>query len=352
MTNESERIHVNVSVAIVTDHNKQVLLTLNDNWGMFTLPMARRRQGHHSREPATRAAVRAAAEAVGVPVRLVDEDQRASRVLARIESGRQLKDKFYTYDVYHLEPHPDFGDKLRIRQPHLWLSPHFILSGAYDPISESVRFILRGVLADFDIPARIQHTSALIIKRIDPERGLQFLMRRNPDWGFTLPAKRWQPNESARPEERRALALAAAERVAGEELGLSPATDVTLSPSRCALLTTHGISETKKFPAFGETNYVHHVFDASLHHPEKLQSERALAWVTPREIDYRWTAASHGEQRAPQAPSGRISRTAHEILLHAGMIPEYDDHEIDELANQIIARFNQRRVDAIGGVQD
>jgi hypothetical protein len=337
---ESERIHVNVSVAIVTDHNKQVLLTFNDDWGMFTLPMSRRRQGHHSREPATRAAIRAAAEAVGVPVRLVDQDQRPSRVLARLESGRQLRNKFYTYDVYHVEPHSDFAGRLQIRQPHLWLSPHLVLSGAYDPISESVRFILRGVLADFDIPARIQHTSVLVIQRHHPERGLLFLMRRNPDWGFSLPAKGWQPPESAKPEGRPALALAAAERVAREELGLTPATDVMLRPSRSAQFTTHGISKTKRFPDFGETNYVHHLFDATLHNPEKLQSDRPLAWITPREIDYRFTAASHGEALAPLGPPGRISRTAYEILVHAGLIPENEDHEIDDLANQMIARLS------------
>jgi len=153
---ESERIHVNVSVAIVTDQNKQVLLTFDDNWGMFTLPMSRRRQGLQVKEPATRSVIRAAAEVLGVPVRLVDKDRGPKRVLARLESGRQLKDKVYTYDVYHVEPHPDFAGRLQIRQPFLWLSPHLVLSGAYEPISESARFVLRQVLSDFEIPARIQ----------------------------------------------------------------------------------------------------------------------------------------------------------------------------------------------------
>jgi hypothetical protein len=44
-----------------------------------------------------------------------------------------------------------------------------IVTGAHDPISESARFILREVLADFEIPARIQHTSVLIIQRQHPE---------------------------------------------------------------------------------------------------------------------------------------------------------------------------------------
>jgi 8-oxo-dGTP pyrophosphatase MutT (NUDIX family) len=328
---ESERIHVNVSVAIVTDQNKRVLLTYSDNWGMFTLPMARRLQGQRTKEPATRAAIRAAAEVLGVPVRLAEEHQGPKRVLARLESGRQLEDKIYTYFVYHVEPHPDFADGLQIRQPFLWLSPHLILSGAYDPISESARFILREVLADFEIPARIQHTSVLIVQRQHPERGLQFLMRLNPDWGYTLPAKRWQPPEPVSLGDRSALALATAQRLAREELGLEPGTDVTLSPARSPEFTTHGISQTQKIPAFGETDYVHCVFDATLLNADKLQSDRALAWVTPREIDYRWAASSHGEQRVPLGRSGRISRTAYEILAHEGLIPEDDEPDIDEL---------------------
>jgi hypothetical protein len=157
-----------------------------------------------------------------------------------------------------------------------------------------------------------------------------------------LPAKRWQPPESARLDERPALAMAAAERVAREELGLVPATDVTLSPARSAEFTTHGISETKKIRAFGETDYIHSLFDATLVHSEKLQSDHALAWVTPTEIHERWTGASHGEQRAPQGPAGRISRTAYEILVHGGSIPEDDDPDVDELANQMIARMRSR----------
>ncbi len=336
---ESERVHVSVSVAIVTDQKKQVLLIFSDNWGMFSLPMSRRRLGAKGKEPATRAAIRAAARALGVPVRLVDGIEGPKRVLARLESGRQLKDKLYTYDVFHLEPHPDFADKLHILKPHLWLAPHLALSGAYEPISESARFILRTVLPAFEIAARIQHTSAVIFERQHPERGVQFLMRLNPDWGYSLPAKRWQPPESASPDEHRALALAAAQRVAREELGLALPADVTISPATAPALTTHGVSQTKNFSAIGETDYIHHLFTAVLNQPDKLQSDRPLAWVTPREIDHRWAASSHGEQHAALGPSGRISRTAYEILAHQGSIPEDDDPEIDDLAKEFIKRF-------------
>jgi hypothetical protein len=336
---ESERVHVSVSVAIVTDLKKQVLLIFSDDWGMFSLPMSRRRLGEKGKEAATRAAVRAAARALGVPVRVVDADQGPKRLLARLESSRQLKDKLYTYDVYHLEPHPHFADKLQILKPHLWLAPHLALSGAYEPISESARFILRNVLPAFEIPARIQNTSAVIFERQHPERGVQFLMRMNPDWGYALPAKRWQPPEEASALERSALALAAAERVVREELGLSPPADVTLSPAEAPELTTHSVSQTKSLSAVGETDYIHHLFTGVLNQPDKLQSDRPLAWVTPREIDHRWAASSHGEQRAALGPSGRISRTAYEILVHQGLIPEDDDPEIDDLAREFIKRF-------------
>ena len=139
--------------------------------------------------------------------------------------------------------------------------------------------------------------------------------------------------------------------MAREELGLVPAVDVTLSPARSPEFTTHGISETKTMPAFGETDYIHYVFDAVLHHPEKLQSSHALAWVTPEEIQERSTAASHGEPEPPLGPPGRISRTAYEILVDAGLIPEDDDPGIDDLANEVIARFRRRWIDEFGGPQ-
>src|SRR5207248_788949 len=134
----------------------------------FGPPMTKRRRGKLDNEPMLRAAIRAAVEALGVPVRLVEGEHR--RLSAQLQSGRQLVIKNYVYDIYHVEPHPDFADRLHIRQPHLWLSPHLVLSGVYEPISESARVIVRSLLKDFEIPARIQHTSVLIIRRTHPER--------------------------------------------------------------------------------------------------------------------------------------------------------------------------------------
>jgi len=338
---DSERAHVDVAVALVTDENQRVLVTLNENWGMFTLPMTRRRRGSQSPEPRTRAVLRAAVEALGVPVRLVEEGPQ--RVLGRLQSGRQLVDKIYTYNVFHVEPHPDFAGRLQIRQPHLWLSPHLILSGAYEPISESARFILRSVLNEFEIPVRVQHTSALVFQRDDPERGRQFLLRWNRDWGHALPTKRWEPPASTQPADRASAALAGAERVAREELGLDPATDVTLSPARAPEITTHGVSATKGSPAFGTaTQYIHSLFDARLRHPDKLHSDKPLAWVTQEEIHQFCTTGSHPAPDSRPVCSGQISRTVYDILRELGEIAEIDPPEVLEEVVDLSKRIEAR----------
>jgi hypothetical protein len=327
---ETDLVHFDVAVALVTDASQRVLLVFNDRWGQFTLPMSKRRRGRQHNEPATRAALRAAAEALGVPVRILVERARGLRRLpGRLESWRELAEKIYTYTVCRVEPHPDFASHLQIRQPHLWLSPHWILSEAYEPISESARFILRSVLWDFKIPARTQNTSVLIIQREDPTRGRQFLVRWNPDWGYTLPAKRWKPANGTSPEELAAVALAAAERVSRAELGLQPGMDVSLTPARVAELTTHGVSSRKGAPAFGAaTDYSHRLFDAQIRAPENLRSKRPLAWATQEEIHAHWTYASQPATDSPLARAGPISRTVYEILYTAGEIVELESPEV------------------------
>ena len=345
---DGERVHVEVVAVVVTDRDQQVLLTFNDNWGAFSLPMTRRRRGRQGNELLRRAALRVAAEALGVPARLVAPGPK--RVAGTIESGRQLVDKFYTYDVFHAEPHPDFADRIQVRQPHFWASPHRVLSGTLEPISESARFILRGVLAALEIPARVQHTSVLIVQRDHPERGRQFLVRRDPDWGYALPSKRWGPPGPGTPADQGAAALAAAERVAREELGLEPGTDVILTPARYPQLTTHGItSRTKGDPAFGEaTDYFHSLFDARLRHPETLRSAAPLAWVTIEEVHAFWTAASHGEPGAPEGTTDTVSRTTYEVLLHAGLIPEISSEGEEEAARDWLDQHSQRQRDGEG----
>jgi hypothetical protein len=337
-------MEVEVVVGLVTNPGRRVLLTFNERWGAFTLPMTRRRRGREGNEPLTRAAYRAAGEALGVPVRLVQDDPK--RLAGRLQSARQMVDKQYRYDVFHVEPHPDFDDRLRIRQPHLWLSPHMVLAGAYEPISESARTILRGTLKDFGIPARVQHASVVIVHRDDPERGRQFLLRWDPDWGYALPAKRWDHAATGNAEDRAASALGAAERVVRRELGLEPDADIVLDPARSPELTTHGVSPTGEMPAFGAaTDYHHSLFVARIRHPEKLRSERPLAWVTEEEIHHGWTAGSAGVPGAPSGFSARVSSTARDVLAHLGLIAEAEAFGpgVDRLAEEWLASRETRR---------
>ena len=166
-------MNVEVVVSLVTNPSRRILLTFNERWGAFTLPMTRRRRGRQGNEPLTRAAFRAAGEALGVPVRLVQEDSR--RLAGRLQSGRQLVDKQYRYDVFHVEPHPDFDDRLQIRAA---ACVAFAAFGLWRELTSRFlnrpRTIVRGTLKDFGIPARVQHASVVIIERDDPGRGRQF----------------------------------------------------------------------------------------------------------------------------------------------------------------------------------
>jgi hypothetical protein len=328
---ESEPIHVEVVAVLVTDRDRRVFLEFDDAWGMFTLPVSRQRQGRRGKEPAARAALRAAAQALGVPVRLVEEGPK--RHATRIESARQLVDKTYRYNVFRVEPHPDFADRLQVRRPHLWLSPHLALSGAYEPISETARFLLDRAIKDLEIPARVQHTSVLVLRREHPERGRQFLVRSDPDWGYALPSKRWDPAGTAEPPDE--AALAAAQRVVREELGLEPGEDLAVAPASRPECMTHGVSASEGAPAYGAaTDYVHRLFDAQLRHPEKLRSDRPLAWVTEDEVHHLRTTATDGEPGPPAGHPAEISRTTYEILLHLGLIAEEVDPETEELARR------------------
>jgi len=76
---------VETAVALVTNRNNQVLLVLNDAWAAFITPMTKRRRGKLENEPMPRAAIRAAVEALGVPVRLVEGEHR--RLSAQLQSG-------------------------------------------------------------------------------------------------------------------------------------------------------------------------------------------------------------------------------------------------------------------------
>src|SRR5947209_19893742 len=114
----AKRSHISVEVAVaaVTNPEGQLLWVSNDRWGSFTLPMSKRRRGPKLLEPPQRAAMRAAAEALGVPVRVGPR----WAVLPELHlSERSYAVRRYSYEVFPAEPHPDFAGALAIRQPHL-----------------------------------------------------------------------------------------------------------------------------------------------------------------------------------------------------------------------------------------
>ncbi len=330
--NQSKLPRVPVAVALVTNENQEILWVFNDKWGEFALPMKRFFPGQDGIDESPAAALRAAAEALGVPVRLVEN--RSTQHAFEAFSQRQLTTKYYAYNLFRVEPHPDFAGRLAIRQPHLWLTPHLALSGEYEPLSRSSRGIVFHTLEDFGLPARLQHTSVLIVRRQSPERGIQFLLRWNPDWGYALPAKR---RDAMNP------ALSGAERVAREELGLEPGKDVILAAAQVVEVKTHGVSRTEGPPAYGAfTDYVHALFDAEILHQDHLHSAEPLVWATVDEIHLGSTAATDPAGRTPPGRAGKISLTVADLLETLEYIEEHLSPEakkdIDEWTTKLLRR--------------
>ena len=329
---------VEVVVGLVTNPGRRVLLTFNERWGAFTLPMTRRRRGREGNEPLTRAAFRAAGEALGVPVRLVQDDPR--RLAGRLQSARQMVDKHYRYDVFHVEPHPDFDDRLQIRQPHLWLSPHMVLAGAYEPISESARTILRGTLKDFGIPARVQHASVVIVHRDDPERGRQFLVRWDPDWGYALPAKRWDHpvlGERRRTGPRPPWGPQRSASSDGSWRWSRTRTSSWTRPGRPSSPRTASARPARCRPSVRQRI----ITTASSSRGSAIPRSSGPSGPWPGSRRRRSTTAG---RRAPPAcrvlPAGfaaRISHTAEEVLGHLGLIAEAVDPEVEQIAGEWLA---------------
>jgi len=74
---DSEVVHVDVAVALVTDDNQRVLVTFHESWGMFTLPMSGLEQadrGPYEGAVVWRRATRQSEAAVAL-IRRVRDDQ-------------------------------------------------------------------------------------------------------------------------------------------------------------------------------------------------------------------------------------------------------------------------------------
>lgn len=295
---------VPVAVALIINENSQVLWVLNARSGEFALPMRAFDPESDGPGAARAAALRAGAQALGVPVRLVEG--RSTHHEFPPSSTRRLLARHHAYDLFRVEPHPDFAGRTSIRRPHLWLNAHLSLAAEYEPLSVASKRIVFHMLDDFHIPVRLQHTSVLIVRRQCPERGPQFLLRWDPDWGYALPARRRDATEPT---------ASGAERVAREELGLEPGRDVILAAAPVAEVRSHVVSGTEGSPAYGAiTDYVHAPFDAEVLHHDRLRSAQPLIWATADEIHAGLTTAAHAAGRSPRGKAGKVSTTVAELL--------------------------------------
>jgi hypothetical protein len=299
---------VHVSVALILDDARQKFLwTWNPRWRAFSLPKSRVRPIEGMREvhveaAARAAAERAAAEALGVPV-VVHHALRLTPILER--SGRDGRLKAYTYEAFRAGPHDQFAKQVVLRQPHVWLASHEALGGDFRPLAASSVKVMGQLVEAELVPGRRQLASTVLLTR-GPEDAPEYLMRLNPDWGYFFPSKRRREGESA---------LAAAERVATQELGLEPGVTVTLRPMSGGPLVYNDQSDSAEVATF----YVHTPFVAVLHDGAHLASRGDLVWVPLADVVAGQTAAPKTPAGAA-GPAGKVSRTARRVLEFVGHI--------------------------------
>jgi len=128
-----------IAVAYVVDSSRRLLLAWNANWGCFTLPMTKL----HLEQPAEtpeQSAVRAAAEVLGVPTRVVPgQSAKFARGLLRSPRDGDIKD--YQYHVVPIEAHPDFASHIA-PHPLVWAEIDKLQTGEYQPLSKSIEALL------------------------------------------------------------------------------------------------------------------------------------------------------------------------------------------------------------------
>jgi hypothetical protein len=259
--------------------------------------MTKLRKGPGITEEPEHAAARAGAEALGVPVKV---GMRWSSIPELKVSERDYATRLYGYDVFRVEAEPRFAEQVRLAEPHLWLSIGDALSGRYQPLSQSSVEICQELVRQGRLPGRSQYTSTLVIAR-DDGGTKRYLLRWDEDWGFTLPTQSREPKQDA---------LEVANRVALEELNLTPDRDIQLQRSRVESYTTHGTSASRGLPTF----YLHSLFEGTLRAGAEPKSDRPLAWASIHEI-HRGKVDKHFDFRpAGFASPGEISWTAIEIL--------------------------------------
>ena len=291
---------VEVAVALVMNKALEILWVFNPKWGVFALPMTKRRKSNGEMEPAENAAARAAAEVLGAPVRVGPHWTAIPELKL---SGRDGAVRRYAYDVFRVHPQQDFEAAIQ-RPDLLWLSIEQIFThGRQPPLSAASQDIISRLIVDGRIQGRNELTSVLIIKRRN-ETERRFLLRWNADWGFALPTKRRAADQT--PEQ-------AAIRVAQTELELIPNENVTLHTAAVPTFTLHTVSPRVKLNTF----YVHSLFVGKLQEgtePTSNEADLPLVWATWQEILDGFVQHAPGNLRPGKAEPGSISRTAYQIL--------------------------------------
>src|SRR5262249_6333263 len=100
-------------------------------------------------------------------------------------SGRRGAVQKYAYQVFGVEPHPDFAGRERPRAPHLWLTAAQALAKDYDPLSESSRDILDRVLLVIPPghgPLRRSRAALAVVCRPGPGGRPLWLAQWNDGW--------------------------------------------------------------------------------------------------------------------------------------------------------------------------
>jgi hypothetical protein len=327
---------IQVAVAVIRNDDQRLLWTFNRTWGRFCLPMTRCRWGRDGIEAPQRAAARAAAEALGVPVQV---GQRLATLARNWVSQRDLTRKDYCYTVYEASWHPDYAGRLDVARPSLWLAAHEALSYTYDPLSAPSLDIVSRLIEQGDLVGRVVSTSVLIVRRPDPAGGPELLLlRANPTWGHTLPMKGHPSAPAADAAEAARVARATADEVARKELGLNPGPpeaggNVQITPARPPSLTLSTRSSST-----GEwTFYRHWLFDAVLVPPTEPVSpdpDQLLAWARRSDISAGMIRPGGADERITPA-LGRPVRHAEGVAGGPGDSPDRVSATVGPILNAL-----------------
>ena len=310
-----------VAVAVVTNEHEQVLLVWNDHWRGFSFPMTKIRPGSPWRETPTTSAIRAGAEALGVPV-------QASTRFAPAElrnwylSGRSGKANPYRFDLIPIEPHPHFANRLHIRQPHFFASPYALMeAGIYQPLASVVAPLAERIVSSFGIPERLAPTTTLVITRTGAT-GREFLLRWNPNWGaYSFPGAS-RDLAAARPGIELARELAKA------DLGPAAASACSFAIVPKEIEFSGMPSGSRKQPIRGvPTQYRHLIARAEWSAGFSLNSEHPLHWATSAEVHQGHTGGVPQVPGSAQGEAGPISRTVFRIAQALDLLDDGGDDE-------------------------